>query len=221
MKHSDVQHFLSKNKYPIFLFSVVFILFSGIIFDFFLREKTAALINLIIITVAGFNLLEQEKSRHLLYRIITVLLLIVMIYGARVFGEETGSKLIFLILFLFFIFISFTIYRQLYLTREITPRIIMGAFSGYVLLGWLGSFVFAAINIYDPQAFSQPLNYWIDFDKIVYFSFISLTTIGYGDIYPVNEYAQRISVVLGLTGQFYLAVIIGVLIGKYLSKTTR
>ena len=54
-------------------------------------------------------------------------------------------------------------------------------------------------------------------DKLMYFSFITLMTIGYGDILPVTSLAQKATMFVGLIGQFYLVIITAVVVEKYIS----
>jgi len=51
-----------------------------------------------------------------------------------------------------------------------------------------------------------------------YYSFITILTIGYGDITPATNIAQKMSMFFGLIGYFYGVVVIGIIMGKYLSK---
>ncbi len=55
----------------------------------------------------------------------------------------------------------------------------------------------------------------------MYFSFVTLTTLGYGDITPVSSGARSLAVVEALCGQLYLAVIVARLIGMHLTAATK
>lgn len=58
--------------------------------------------------------------------------------------------------------------------------------------------------------------YW----RYLYFSFVTLTTLGYGDVLPVNAYAETLVVLEAVVGQIYLTVLIAGLVGAYLSDRT-
>ena len=58
------------------------------------------------------------------------------------------------------------------------------------------------------------------FSALNYYAFVCLTTLGFGDIVPVSSMARIASVVTGLFGTFYLAAIIGLLIGRYSSSVS-
>jgi voltage-gated potassium channel Kch len=55
-------------------------------------------------------------------------------------------------------------------------------------------------------------------DKLLYFSFITLLTIGYGDMVPLTPIAQKTTIFIGLSGQMYLTIITAIVVGKFLNK---
>ena len=76
----------------------------------------------------------------------------------------------------------------------------------------------AVITFFEPDAFSLASNYASQFHQFLYFSYVTITTTGYGDILPLKPIARTLAIFLALFGQLYLTVIIGILIGKYLSS---
>lgn len=58
----------------------------------------------------------------------------------------------------------------------------------------------------------------MDVRRITYFAFVSLTTVGYGDITPIKPVAQLASVALSVLGPFYLAVVLGVVVSRYIGQ---
>nr|WP_256259827.1 potassium channel family protein [Winogradskyella luteola] len=57
-------------------------------------------------------------------------------------------------------------------------------------------------------------------EALMYYSYITLMTIGYGDIYPISPVAQKASIFIGLIGQFYLVIITAIVVGKYISQSS-
>jgi len=55
-------------------------------------------------------------------------------------------------------------------------------------------------------------------DGLMYFSFVTLLTIGYGDIIPITQIAQKATIFVGLIGQFYLVILTAITVGKYLNQ---
>jgi voltage-gated potassium channel Kch len=54
--------------------------------------------------------------------------------------------------------------------------------------------------------------------EYVYFSFITLLTIGYGEIVPVSDLAQKAAILVALIGQFYIVILTAIVVGKYINQ---
>jgi len=99
----------------------------------------------------------------------------------------------------------------------ITTRRIEGAIAVYLLLGFTWAQAYELVTIWQPGAFvgavdvrgSQPL---------MYFSFVTLTTVGYGDMMPVHPLARALAVLEALTGQLYLAILLARLVSLELQS---
>ena len=116
--------------------------------------------------------------------------------------------------------------------RRGTSGVLMGAAAGYLLLGLTAGVVMSAVETIQPGSFA-PLNMLQesasganasvlmklnDFSQINYFAFICLTTVGLGDIQPVLPASRILAVITGIIGPLYLAVVMGVLIGRYTNQ---
>ena len=114
----------------------------------------------------------------------------------------------------------------------VTRSVVAGALAGYLLLGISGGLAFSVLETMQPGSFlatddqtpealeiamPQSVNsaVWArDFIHINYFAFVSLTTVGYGDIIPVRSAAQISSIGLSILGPLYTAVVMGLLISR-------
>ncbi len=115
-----------------------------------------------------------------------------------------------------FLVIAITIFlRKLFAVRIITSDRIKGSICVYFLLGILGSFLYEIIYRFDSGAFQvaqiTPMTF-------IYYSYSVLTTLGFGDITPVNNMAISLTCLHAVTGQMYLVIIIARLIGVYISQ---
>ena len=133
------------------------------------------------------------------------ILAIGMFAGALFIGVVIASILIF-------------IFRS----EEINREIIYAAILLYLLAALLWAFVYTFLELIDPASFNIDLSQPQD-DLLVfqYFSFVTLTTLGYGDITPVSEVAKAIAVLEAVVGQLYLVVAVAWLVGMYVSKKSK
>jgi hypothetical protein len=115
---------------------------------------------------------------------------------------------------LVFIFINI---KLLFRDNEINLYRVIGAINVYLLLALLGAFLFEMITILFGDAITGDIslrNDDEDYAYYIYYSLVSLTTVGYGDIYPSNMASRMISVFLSATGILYPAVVIAKLVSS-------
>jgi voltage-gated potassium channel len=85
------------------------------------------------------------------------------------------------------------------------------------MIGFLGAMICRALYTINSDAFiiREMHN---DMATFLYFSFITITTIGYGDILPNSIFAKFTAMYLGIIGQLYLAIVMAIIIGKLLNS---
>lgn len=116
----------------------------------------------------------------------------------------------------FDILVLLIIFRDIFFRhREVGMQTVLGAVCGYIWIGFLFAHVYRIIDFYDPSAFSlgEDLPLYQREAKLTYFSFVTMTTLGYGDISPGSAAAQGYSVLEALTGELYMAVVIARMVG--------
>jgi Ion channel len=103
--------------------------------------------------------------------------------------------------------------RRLWLHAEISVLTVLGAVCIYVLLGLSFAFVYEAIGTLGPQSFfaSQEGGTRSDY---MYFSFITMATVGYGDLTPIGGLGRALAVMEGMLGQIYLVTAVAALVGN-------
>lgn len=102
--------------------------------------------------------------------------------------------------------------------QEVTSEILCDALSVYLLFGIIWSFLYYILFQINPGAFVIPRDY-DDYEIVlfIYYSFVTLTTLGYGDILPVSPTARILSVAEAVTGVLYIAVLVAKLVSLYRS----
>lgn len=128
------------------------------------------------------------------------------------------ERIVGLLNLLVFIFINI---RLLFRDNEINLYRVIGAINVYLLLALLGAFLFEMITILFGDAIVgdiQLKNDDEDYAYYIYYSLASLTTVGYGDIYPSNMASRMVSVFLSATGILYPAVVIAKLVSSASNK---
>jgi voltage-gated potassium channel len=125
---------------------------------------------------------------------------------------------------IFFVVIVASLIRQMAGAKNVTARVIMEAITGYILLGITASVLITAIiqqdsgafNIPQPAAISQNSVFYLS--ESTYFSFVTLATLGLGDIVPLKPYSRSLTTIIAIAGQLYITIIIAMLVGKFASQ---
>ncbi|MDD4734811.1 MAG: potassium channel family protein [Kiritimatiellae bacterium] len=157
---------------------------------------------------------------------IVVITLLVLIVGFRI-GEhlvtfrgvlEVGLSLD----ILFHMIVCVAIIAHVMKTERVNTDKILGACSAYLFIGVMFSLIFALLDTLAPGSFShgshagtlgflqQGVARGMSF---LYFSFITLTTVGYGDVVPMTQAADALAAMEAVVGQLYLTVLLARLVG--------
>jgi len=142
--------------------------------------------------------------------------------------RSTGVPVI-LLWGLFSLWSAIRLVRCLALERVVSDSVLRGALAGFLMLGLAGGLLCCALETLDPGSFNnvalqqegmamaEPV--WrLNFIRLHYYSFVSLTTTGYGDVTPETPQAQMLSVAIAITGTFYVAAVMGLLISRFSSQ---
>ena len=109
--------------------------------------------------------------------------------------------------------------RFMFKSKEVTREVIFAAILLYVLSALMWAFFYTFLELVDPASFnidlSRPEGYLLVFQ---YYSFVTITTLGYGDVTPVTEVAKAFAVLEAVVGQLYLVVVVAWLVGMHVSR---
>lgn len=149
------------------------------------------------------------------------ILVILTEWASYVFDFELLYSISTLLNIIFFIIVVSFLIAQLAGAKKVSTLVILEAINGYLLLGIAYSMIIALVANFEPGAFSfhdhllKGASYTSDY---FYYGFVTYSTLGYGDISPLLPFSKGISILITVSGQLYLAIIIALLVGKYLSQ---
>ncbi len=118
---------------------------------------------------------------------------------------------------LFFAFLTGVMVMHIFRQRAVTMDLICGAVCVYFMIGFMWVFLYASIELLHPGSFTTPKGQ-IGPNDFAYYSFVTLTTLGYGDIQPLSSPARYLSALEALCGQLYLTILVARLVGLHISQ---
>ena len=216
---------LKKKKYELLLFGLFQHLFMALILSSLeVYRNYFWPVNMIVLGLTSFGVyLEHNKQRRLILHILVLSICSTPLLSYFIgFSKE---MLIFLSISytLFFIYIFHEVLLFLIKPSYINKDIIIASGCGYLLLIEMATFIQRAIFYIQPLAYkgldtSHPTATFVDF---VYFSSITITSIGFGDILPAIHNTKLLTSLIGIIGQFYSVVLVGILISKFTSQNNK
>jgi voltage-gated potassium channel len=207
-----------------FLQLAIFLMFIWIIFPFISDKWIIQIItqlfilNSILVTLSSSKKeTGLKKTMWLLWAIGAIASLIAISPVSRelmIVSLHIESGFHFIIMILFIAIILAGVFRS----QSITLDSIFAAFVGYLLLAFAFGLLYRMIFFWSPESFKGAIGTKFLFGDLLYFSLVTIATLGYGDILPVTSTARTIAVLEAVLGQFYVAVIVAVLVGMFISQ---
>ena len=123
---------------------------------------------------------------------------------------------------LFFAYAAINILRIIVKSEEVTRETIFAAIVAYLLIALMWAFLYMILELASPGSFSFPD--WGSRGETMqfeYLSFVTITTLGYGDITPVTDQASALVLIEAVVGQIYLVVLVAWLVGMHVSRRSK
>lgn len=152
-----------------------------------------------------------------------VAVLIIVQWTAKALGDRHLVVLTNILNSIFFVYVILRLIMQFASARKISPLVILGAVNGYLLLGLVFSIGALLVSAIFPESYlltheQSHLTLQSNMHTYIYYTFITMATVGYGDIIPVTEPARALALFMAVSGQLYIAVVIAFLVGKFAGR---
>ena len=209
-----------KNNFIYLVISLVVLLLAGALVDQFPSTlgqhifQAASVVTLAMSTF-GFRSTQLRLQTGVGFTL-SVLIIVVL----SVLLDATGmSSLHLFVLILFYVWATWLAAKQVLFSGPIDGNKIVGAIGIYLLMGLIWALLYLFIAQTIPEAFNglEQMVWYDNFADVAYFSFVTLTTLGYGDISPIVPIARFLVYMEAIVGVFYMAILVASLIGIRIS----
>ena len=183
----------------------------------FLRDGWAGDLQLALFTLAGLLEIRNSPLRRRTARLVIAagfIVSLLMIVVADHLGGDGGRGAASVWKGVLLLLIVVTILRQVLQARHVTVQNIYGAISAYLIIGLMFSAFYAAMYYLGGHSFfadhqqGTPSNFQ-------YFSFTTLTTLGYGDFTAASNGGRAVAMLEAMTGQIFLATLVAKLVSSF------
>jgi voltage-gated potassium channel Kch len=123
---------------------------------------------------------------------------------------------------LFFAYAAINVLLIIAKSEKVTRETIFAAIVAYLLIALMWSFLYMILELTSPGSFSFPD--WgsrVERMRFEYLSFVTITTLGYGDITPITDKASALVIIEAVVGQIYLVVLVAWLVGMHVSQKSK
>jgi hypothetical protein len=147
--------------------------------------------------------------------LLALFLLVATSIAHLVYPAYSASSAHLLLLLLFFGSVAYSAGNRVLLRGEIDSNRIIGSVAVYLLLGLVWTMLYLLVLEFEPTALQgiEQQSWENNFNNIAYFSFVTLTTLGYGDITPTHPTSSALAYLQAISGAFYMSVVVASLVG--------
>jgi len=213
-----------KDNFTYLLVSLIFLLFSSACVDEFMSDSSLGqyfviALTLISMSIAVWSIRSSRYAFNTGLGLVVGVIVITLIVGVL---DMAQLEFIHILLMLGFFLITLKMAsEQALFSGEITTNSIIGSICIFLLLGLIWVMLYLLIAEFIPDAFSgiEPAPWKQNLPDFIYFSFVTLTTLGFGDVLPHSPLARFLVYMEAVVGVFYMAIVVSSLVGAALSES--
>ncbi len=217
-----MKQFLYQYRFEFLLFALTMVIFNRIfVFDTTFYSQFIWPANMLLLGIVSMGIFHEKQKWIIgIKNILFLGVVMVPFMASEIFFSPVFAPAALITYLLFNTLIFVEVMRQLIKPKEITASVMFGSLCGFLLLILISTFSYLLLNQVDTQSFHNVTEGFVPelYQQMTYFSTVTLTTIGYGDITPLSDNARLLAGFWGVISQFYMVAVVGIIISKFTSK---
>lgn len=208
-------------RFLILLILILLMLLLAPFLDKFIQTRILLDVSLSAIFIFIISTIRLKRFQTIIGLILVLPLLITL--WSKYFVEVKSLSLLSRVYgAFFFAYAAVNILRIVAKSREVTRETIFAAVVAYLLIALMWSYLFMTLELMLPGSFSFPdAGQWKETLRFQYLSFVTITTLGYGDITPLTDEASALVLIEAVIGQIYVVVLVAWLVGMHVSRKSK
>ena len=206
-----------RDNFVWLLSGLVFFLFAGAVADQFQLVYTNKIINLALLITLVLNIwcVDDPRTDVLGWKAGATFIISMTMITDSVIESNFLAKFQLFLAFIFLALTTWQAWNQVMFTGRVDQNKIVGSICIYLLMGLLWAFAYLIVESFLPGSFKglDGQQWQNNTDNLTYYSLVTLTTLGYGDITPDGSIARFLAYMQAVTGVFYMAILVASLIG--------
>jgi len=218
-----------RSKHPIIHFYshvgtpelVIFLGLIALILTPILSTDKYSLVNTIVNSffIGSVFYLAKSHDTNYVKAIGVFTLLLLLDTWTSYFGYMLDNAFDFILPVVLMVLAFFFVIKSITKDNEVDVNTVLSAVSGYILIGLLFGILIFVVELISPGNFTNEFS--LTYFDSIYFSFVTMSTLGYGDISPVTQEGKSLVIITTLVGQFYMVIIVGIIVGKFISNKNK
>ena len=215
-----------EDNFSYLLFSLIFLLFSSSAAEQFMVRSSAGQYLIIALTIITMSIAiwSMRSSRYAFNTGVGMLVGTFLITAIVLVLDKAELEFIHLLLMLVFFLATLKLAcQQALFSGKITTNSIIGSICIFLLLGLIWVLLYLLLIEFSPQSFSgfDGLSWKENLSDTIYFSFVTITTLGFGEILPVSPIARFLVYMEAIVGVFYMAIVVSSLVGAGITDSQK
>jgi hypothetical protein len=206
----------SRQRFLILMGLIMALLLLGPILEHFVAIRVLIDFFLTAIVLSMLHIVTPNK-RLILILLLLAIVMLMSLWLKYLYNYEVFAATSMMIGVVLTIVVTAHALAFIIKSKTVTREVIHAAMLVYLLVAQLWAMLYTFLDLVEPASFDLPAGQG-DFLLFEYYSFVTLTTLGYGDITPHTKMAKAFSVLEAVVGQLYLVVVIAWFVGMHVAK---
>ena len=176
-------------------------------------------IMIIMILIAGLSITyTHNKTKVRLTQYFGVTVIALTIINTFIDLSEQLENVTYYGQVIFFLILTMTMFKLILRSKKVNAEVVVNSISGYLLTGLSWTILIVVWDNAFPGSFNFSNQGKGGFFDFMYYTYVTMTTLGYGDMLPLTLAGKSFSLLISITGAFYSTIVLGMIVGKFISN---